>query len=120
MINYKGQELPVSAIVIIILALVILVLAIIFIILPISKTSSSITPPSTNISAFEFTCSTACSLANNPNPANTNFCTDTMPGYSSLHCYSKIPGTSSYFYGSGSCVYTDTVGNKVTADNVTC
>jgi hypothetical protein len=43
-----------------------------------------------------------------------------MPGYSSLHCYSQIPGTSSYFYDSGSCVYTDTYGKSITADSSDC
>lgn len=116
----KGQELPVSVIVMIIMALVILVLALVFVVIPVSKTTSSLTPPSSNISAFEFTCSTACSLANSPTPSSTSFCTDTMPGYSSLHCYSEIPSTTSFFYDSGSCTYTDTVGNTVTANSSDC
>ncbi len=116
----KGQELPVSTLVIIILALLILVLAIVFVIIPVYKTSRSITPPPSNVSTFSFTCSTACSLASNPNPASTSFCKDTMPGYSSLHCYSQIPNTNSYFYDSGSCVYTDTYGKTITADAGDC
>ncbi len=116
----KGQGLPVSTLIIILLAILILVLVVVFVILPISKTSGSITPPSSNVSSFQFTCSTDCSLASSPNPASTSFCTATMPGYSSLHCYSLIPGTSSYFYNGGICVYTDTFGKSITADSSDC
>lgn len=117
----KGQGLPVSTLIIIILALLILVLAIVFVVIPISKTSSSVKPPSANISAFEFTCSTACSTATSSNPANTAFCTDTMPGYSNLHCYSKIPGTTNnYFYDKGECIYTDSFGTTITASQSDC
>jgi hypothetical protein len=116
----KAQGLPISAVILIIMGLVILVLAIVFIVIPIYKTSGAITPPSTNISAFEFTCNTACSIANSPTPSSTAFCTDTMPGYSTLHCYSKVPGTSSYFYGTGSCTYTDSFGVSETANQGDC
>lgn len=116
----KGQELPVSTVIIIILALLILALVMIFVVLPILRTSTSVKPPASNVSTFEFECSTDCSLANNPNPVNTSFCKATMPGYPSLHCYSKIPGTNSYFYGSGSCIYTDTYGKSITADSSDC
>ncbi|MCL4373058.1 hypothetical protein M1384_03275 [Candidatus Parvarchaeota archaeon] len=116
----KGQGLPISTLIIIIFGLLILFLVVIFVILPISKTTSSVKPPASNVSAFEFECSTDCSLANSPNPASTSFCTATMPGYSSLHCYSQIPGTTSYFYDSGSCVYTDTYGKSITAGSSDC
>ncbi|MCL5976193.1 MAG: hypothetical protein M1580_01175 [Candidatus Parvarchaeota archaeon] len=116
----KGQGLPVSTLIIILLAILILVLVVVFIILPISKTSNSIKPPASNVSSFEFTCSTDCSLASSPNPASTSFCTATLPGYPSVHCYSQIPGTSSYVYGSGSCVYTDSFGKTITADSSDC
>lgn len=117
----KAQGLPVSTLIIIILALLILVLVVVFVIIPISKTSSSVTPPSANISEFEFTCSTACSTASNPTQADTSFCTDTMPGYPNLHCYSLIPGTtSSYFYDGGTCTYTDSFGKSITANKSDC
>ncbi len=116
----KGQGLPISAVIIIILAVVILLFVVLLVILPISKTSNSLKPPSSNVSSFQFECSTDCSLASSPNPASTSFCTATLPGYPSVHCYSTIPGTSNYIYGSGSCIYTDSFGKQITADSSDC
>jgi hypothetical protein len=116
----KAQGLPISAVIIIVLAVTILVLIVVFVILPVIHVSSSLKPPSSSDSAFSFTCSTACSTATNPSPADTSFCKDTMPSYSSIHCYSQIPGSSNYFYGTGSCSYTDSFGKTVIANASTC
>ncbi len=91
----KGQELPINTIVLIVLVLVILVLALIFIVLPIARTPVPTSSPG-NMTTFTFDCSTACgqpqTSANN-NPANTEFCADTITYQGTVyHCYSTYGG----------------------------
>jgi hypothetical protein len=113
----RAQELPVSVIILIIIAIIILVLAVFFIIIPISKAPVP-TPSSTNVSGFEFTCSTACQLASSDIPSQTSFCTDTLSG-TSYHCYDQY-SNGQYFYDSGQCFYTASNGKQMVANSMTC
>lgn len=92
----RGQELPVSTIVLIVLALIILVAAIFFIVLPIYNTPTNNTP-STNMSSFEFNCQTYCGQPTNNNnaPSSTEFCTKTLNYQgATYHCYDTYDGNT--------------------------
>jgi hypothetical protein len=90
----RGQELPISTIVLIVVAIIILVLAIFFIVLPIAGVSFG-SSPSTNMTSFTFNCQTYCGQPSNNNnvPANTEFCTSTINyGGQTYHCYNSSNG----------------------------
>jgi hypothetical protein len=114
----KGQGLPTSTMVLIIMSIVILVFAIIFIIIPILHTSTP-TPPSTAMSSFVFNCATYCGQPASLNniPSNTYFCTKTLDYNGTIyHCYDPYGGKPI-----STCSYTSqngTVWNNL--DAATC
>ncbi|MCL5101640.1 MAG: hypothetical protein M1348_03465 [Candidatus Parvarchaeota archaeon] len=115
----KGQGLPITAVILIILAIMILVLALIFIILPILGFGSP-SPPNTSMTSFAFNCQTSyCGqpsngASNNNNRFDTKFCTAQITYQGKIYnCYSsyssKVIATCSY-----------TADNGTYFQNITC
>ncbi len=92
----KGQELPISTIVLIVLAIIILVLALVLIVLPITKTPTPSSSAVNNITTFTFDCSTYCEQSSGMNvPANTPFCKASVvypKGGTTYYCWSTYNG----------------------------
>lgn len=117
--NAKGQDLPMSIIILIPLGLILLVLIIELVILPATRFSP---PPASsyNLTTFEHTCQVNCGLAVQDAPSQTNFCrASAYISGQTLHCYSQfIP--NQYVYDTGQCIYTAQNGSQMTANSATC
>lgn len=102
----RGQGLPISAVVLIIIAVSVLVLALVFIVFPIAHFHTS-PPPNDSLQTFTLNCETGCGqiwpasgATTNDNPIDTTFCQDTYDGY---NCYSTAAGETSPI---ATCTYT--------------
>ncbi len=94
----KGQGLPISSVILIIIAIVVLILAIVFIILPIFKFSPP-SPQNGDIQTFIHNCGDYCYEAStNPAYYTNQFCTASLTYQgTTYYCYqSNVYGTCSY------------------------
>jgi hypothetical protein len=115
----KGQELPISTVILIIIAVLVLVLAIYFIVLPVARAPFSAPTQGDNLTLFEHQCAAYCGLSD-----AIQFCKANL-AYSGavLNCYSQIPGLSgpsSFIYPNGQCMYYAANGSQLPANQVTC
>lgn len=114
----RGQGLPITSVILIIMAIIILIFALVFIILPIVGVG---TPPApdTNMSSFTFNCQTYCGQPNSPTndiPANSKFCTSAINYQgTTYHCYDSYAGKTI-----ATCSYTAYNGTFFSTVNAAC